>query len=335
LNNNEQEIIQNGSRANNRLLTGIIAIIIVAVVLAIPWLLRITGVITGETMSILYNPIQLLPQIPMEEGIEAFNDWLLASIGQYTQFIANIVRNLISDVVDALLWIPSFILMLIITALAWLLANRGVAIFTFIGLLLIHNMGYWEGSMDTITLIIASVLISICVGLPVGILSTRSDLVHKIVWPILDFMQTMPAFVYLIPAVFFFRIGTASAMIAVIVFSMPPVVRLTGLGIRQVSQEVVEAASAFGATDWQKLIKVQLPLAKPTIMAGINQCIMLALSMVVIAAMIGAGGLGASVLRGIQRMDIGMGFAAGLAVVIVAIILDRITQSSKTTSEEE
>jgi len=285
--------------------------------------------------EIIYNPLALLPQMPLEELVEIVNDWLLATFGGITRAIAQVVRDFMSSFTDLLLWFPPFVFAVLLSLLAWRMSSFSVAVFTFVGSSLIFNWGYWEASLSTLTLILVSVFISIVIGLPVGILSTRSDLVHRIVWPVLDFMQTMPAFVYLIPAVFFFRTGTASAMIAVVVFSMPPVIRLTGLGIRQVSKEVVEAATAFGSTDWQKLVKVQLPLAKPTIMAGINQCIMLALSMVVIAAMIGAGGLGAAVLRGIQRLDIGVGFVSGLGVVILAIILDRITQSTKKESAEE
>ena len=283
------------------------------------------------------NPLDLLPTLPLADGVEAFINWLRFLIRDYTRAISQAVgdRGLMGEANDLLVDIPPFILILLITALAWRASGRGVAIFTFIGLSLIYNMGYWEHSLETIILIILSVAISIVIGIPVGIFSARSDKVHKVVWPILDFMQTMPAFVYLIPAVFFFGLGPVAAMVATVIFSMPPVVRLTGLGIRQVSTEVVEAASAFGTTDWQKLVKVQVPLAKPTIMAGINQCIMLALSMVVIAAMIGAGGLGAQVLRGIQRLDIGGGFASGLCIVILAIILDRITQSRSAAGNEE
>ncbi len=286
----------------------------------------------------ILNPIDLIPSIPVASAIERANDWLLGVIGDYTQAFSYAFgdRGFMGEVIDGMLWLPPSVLILIITLLAWKLSNRTVALFTLVGLILIFNMGYWVGAVQTITLILISVAISVAIGVPMGILTARSDIVHRIVWPILDFMQTMPAFVYLIPAVFFFRIGMVSAMFATVVFSMPPVIRLTGLGIRQVSAEVVEAAAAFGSSEWQKLTMVQMPLAKPTIMAGINQCIMLALSMVVIAAMIGAKGLGASVLRGIQRLDIGGGFASGLGVVILAIILDRITQSTRQekTAEE-
>ncbi len=181
--------------------------------------------------------------------------------------------------------------------------------------------------METTALVLAATVISVIVGVPIGILCGKSDGARNIVTPVLDFMQTMPSFVYLIPAVIFFSLGTVPGVIASVVFSMPPTIRLTSLGIRQVPKELVEASDAFGSTSAQKLFKLQLPLAKTTIMAGINQTIMLALSMVVIASMIGAKGLGQDVLTAVQRIQVGQGFEAGLAIVIIAIVLDRVTQS--------
>jgi len=196
-----------------------------------------------------------------------------------------------------------------------------------LGLLLVWDLNLWDLSMETLALVIASTVLALLIGIPTGIMAARSDLVNRALKPVLDLMQTMPAFVYLIPAVIFFGLGNVPGMIATVVFAMPPVIRLTALGILQVPRDLIELAEAFGTTERQKLIKVQLPLAMPTIMAGVNQCIMMALSMVVIAAMIGARGLGYKVLEGIQRLDIGTGFEAGLAIVILAIILDRLTQS--------
>ncbi|RQD69142.1 MAG: ABC transporter permease subunit [Tindallia sp. MSAO_Bac2] len=277
--------------------------------------------------------MDFIPRIPIGNWVDDIIQALRTAIGPLTRVISTILSGFMGVLSDLLLLIPPFILILIISAVAWKLASQRVAVFSFIGLSLIYNIGLWEESIITITMILVAVFISLLIGIPTGILSTRYDMVHKIVWPILDFMQTMPAFVYLIPAIFFFRLGVVSAMIATVVFSVPPVIRLTGLGIRLVPEDMVEAATAFGTTDWQKLTKVQLPLAMPTIMAGVNQCIMLALSMVVIAAMIGAGGLGAVVLRGIQRVDLGLGFEGGVSVVILAIILDRITQRTKDAKE--
>lgn len=274
----------------------------------------------------ILNPIQLLPEMPLGEGVDSGVEWLKLKIGDFTRAFASSMRAAISTVNDWLLFLPPFILILIFGLISWRASNLNIAIFTVLGLTLIFNMGLWELAIVTISMVLVAALISICIGIPVGIASARSDTVHRIVWPVLDFMQTMPAFVYLIPVIFFFSVGVVPAIMATVVFSMPPVIRLTGLGIRQVPKELVEASGAFGSTNWQKLVKVQMPLAKPTIMAGINQCIMLSLSMVVIAAMIGAGGLGQQVWRSIQRIDIGGGFESGLAVVIVAIVLDRITQ---------
>jgi glycine betaine/proline transport system permease protein len=188
-------------------------------------------------------------------------------------------------------------------------------------------MNLWEETVSTMARVVAAAFVALVVGFPVGVAAAKNDTVEAIVRPILDFMQTMPPFVYLIPAAMFFGLGKVPGTIATVIFAMPPAVRLTNLGIRQVSKENVEAGLAFGCTDRQLLTKVQLPLALPSIMAGVNQTIMLALSMVVIASMIGAGGLGNVVLTGIQRLNVGLGFEGGLGVVIVAILLDRITQS--------
>jgi glycine betaine/proline transport system permease protein len=209
----------------------------------------------------------------------------------------------------------------------------GFAVLTGLALWLVDHMGLWNAMMETLSLVIASTLMAMIIGLPLGIAMARKDSVATIVRPILDLMQTMPAFVYLIPAAMFFGLGAVPGAIATVIFSMPPVVRLTNLGIRQVHNEFIEAGNAFGCTGTQLLFKIQLPNALPSIMAGINQTIMLSLSMVVIASMIGAGGIGNTVLTGIQRLDVGTGFEGGLAVVILAVILDRITQSlgQKTT----
>jgi len=191
----------------------------------------------------------------------------------------------------------------------------------------IIGMDLWEQTVQTLALVLAASTVALAVGVPVGIAMARNDLVESLIRPVLDFMQTMPPFVYLIPAAIFFGLGTVPGAIATVVFAMPPAVRLTNLGIRQVNKEQIEAGLAFGCTRRQLLTKVQLPLAMPSIMAGVNQTIMLALSMVVIASMIGAGGLGNTVLTGIQRLNVGVGFEGGLGVVILAILIDRITQS--------
>jgi len=224
-------------------------------------------------------------------------------------------------------WYPWMVLIVLFTLLAWIVSGRGLAIFTGVGFLLIVSMGFWEATMESLALVLSATLFALLIGIPVGISAARNNVVDKVTRPILDFMQTMPAFVYLIPAVLFFGLGKVPGAMATLIFAMPPAVRLTSLGIRQVPTEVVEACLAFGATPHQLLYKAQLPIARPTILAGLNQTIMLALSMVVIGGMIGAGGLGQEVLSGITQLKIGLGFESGIAVVILAIFLDRITQS--------
>ena len=210
-----------------------------------------------------------------------------------------------------------------------------LAIFTLLGMLLIYNMGYWDDTMKTLSLVLASVLIALLVGVPLGIWCAKRDMADRIIRPVLDFMQTLPAFVYLIPAVLFFKLGPVPGVIATLIFSLPPAVRLTSLGIRQVPDEIREAAISFGSNPRQLLFKAELPVALPTIMAGINQTIMLALSMVVIAGMIGAGGLGNLVLKGIGQLDIALGFEAGISIVILAIFLDRRDPAVRTTTQNE
>jgi glycine betaine/proline transport system permease protein len=225
-------------------------------------------------------------------------------------------------------------MIVLLTALAWFVASRGVAIFTFFGFGLIWYMGLWRATMSTFSLVLTSVFIALLIGIPLGIWCSKKDKVWDVVRPILDFMQTLPAFVYLIPAVLFFRLGAVPGVVATLIFSLPPAVRLTNLGIRQVPQEIKEAAVSFGATNRQMLFKAELPVALSTIMAGVNQTIMLALSMVVIAGMIGAGGLGNEVVRGVTQLRIDVGFESGIAIVILAIFLDRITQALGVASQK-
>ena len=229
---------------------------------------------------------------------------------------------------DGLMFMPPWLLIIIFAALAFWLSrrSRGISLFTLVGLGLIWNMGLWDATVSTIALVLISTLVAILIGMPLGILSAMYKPVHRVVMPILDVMQTMPAFVYLIPAIPFFGLGKVAAIFSTVVFAMPPAIRLTCLGIRQVPGELVECAEAFGSSRWQRLVKLELPLATPTIMAGINQTVMLALSMVVIAAMIGAKGLGGEVWKAIQRLQMGAGFEAGIGIVIVAIVLDRVLQ---------
>jgi glycine betaine/proline transport system permease protein len=270
-----------------------------------------------------------LPRIPLGDGVEMAVDWVESHFGGFLDLLSAVLGALAEGLKDVLLFLPPLAMAFVIAAFVWAVSRRNskMATATLLGLLLIGNMQLWSLSMETLALVISSTLVALVIGIPVGILCSRSDAANSMITPILDLMQTMPSFVYLIPAVIFFGLGNVPGMIATVVFAMPPTIRLTNLGIRQVPKDLVEVAEAFGSTPRQKLLKVQLPLAMPTIMAGVNQCIMLSLSMVVIAAMIGARGLGYQVLVGIQRVDIGTGFEAGLAIVIIAMVLDRITRS--------
>jgi len=274
-----------------------------------------------------------IPQIPLADFFDLILDWLTDALAGVTRAIATVVRTAMSDTVDFLTWLPPWVVILVVIAAAWWVAGKKVGIGAGIGLLLVWNIGLWEPTMSTVVLVLLSTLVAVAIGIPIGLLGGLYNRFYTVIKPILDFMQTMPAFVYLIPAIPFFGLGTVAAMFSTVIFSIPPVIRLTALGIRQIDRELIEASDAFGSTTMQKLTKVQIPVATPTIMAGVNQTIMLALSMVVIAAMIGAGGLGGEVLRAIQRLQAGMGFAAGIAVVILAIIIDRVTQALGTKSK--
>lgn len=268
-----------------------------------------------------------IPQIPIGDSFDSVITWLTDNLGFIFDATGATVRAVVGAL-EFLLLAPHPILMVaILTGIAWFISGRGVALFTALGMLLIVNMGYWAPTMETLTLVLGAVLLALLIGIPIGIWSAKSEMAEKIVRPLLDFMQTLPAFVYLIPAVTFFGLGAVPGVIATLIFSLPPAVRLTNLGIRQVPAEIHEAALSFGSNPRQLLFKAELPVALPTIMAGVNQTIMLALSMVVIAGMIGAGGLGNQVLKGITQMKMDVGFEAGLSIVILAIFLDRVTQS--------
>lgn len=271
-----------------------------------------------------------IPQIPLAHWIDNFVDWLV----QFTGFF-NAITNFIGSINNAFQWvfdiIPIWLFIVLVIALTYYVnrdqQNWGLLIFEFLGLLLIWNLDYWRDMTQTLTLVLTSSLIALVIGIPLGILMAKSHTAEIILKPILDFMQTMPAFVYLIPAVALFGIGMVPGIVASVIFAMPPTVRMTNMGIREVPDELIEAADSFGSTEWQKLFKVELPIAKTSLMAGVNQSMMLSLSMVVIASMIGAMGLGTKVYFAVGRNDAGNGFSAGLAIVILAIILDRLTQS--------
>ncbi len=264
--------------------------------------------------------------IPLDVWIQNFVDWLVLNYRAFFQVIKVPVEISLESLEWLFAALPPFVIILIFIIAAWRYAGKQVSVFTFLTFLLIGYLGLWEDTMTTLAMVITSVIFCAVAGIPLGIMAGRSDRFEMLLRPCLDAMQTTPAFVYLIPVVMLFSIGTVSGILATIVFALPPIIRLTNLGIRQVSPELVEAATAFGATPWQILRKVQFPLAMPSIMAGLNQTIMMALSMVVIAALIGAGGLGNPVVQGLNTLEIGLATIGGLSIVLLAMVLDRITQ---------
>ncbi|MBT2291872.1 proline/glycine betaine ABC transporter permease [Paenibacillus albidus] len=269
-----------------------------------------------------------IPKLPLGRGVEWLENWLTTYFGPVFKFILNVISGMVEGIETILTVPPTLVLIVIIAALAYWIGKWRMALFAVIGLLLIDNLGLWNPSMQSLALVLTASILAVIIGVPIGILCAQSNGVKNTVTPILDFMQTMPAFVYLLPAVSFFSLGVVPGVIASIIFAIPPTIRLTNLGIRQVSSELVEAADAFGSTPTQKLFKLQLPIAMPTIMAGVNQTIMLSLSMVVISSMIGAQGVGALVYRAVSQAKTGAGFEAGIAIVIIAILLDRLTQNA-------
>jgi len=265
--------------------------------------------------------------LPLGQWVNAGVKVLLDNGASFFDSIGVVVEGFAQSIEQGLLAIPFWLVIAIATYVGFKRLGWSFGLFVALALMLIVVTGFWPQTMVTLALTLSATLISLLFGIPLGIWCARNNHINASVRPVLDFMQTMPAFVYLIPAAMLFGLGRVPGTIATVIFAMPPVVRLTSLGIRQVSSEQVEAGNAFGCTSAQLLFKVQLPIALPTIMAGVNQTIMMALSMVIIASMVGAGGLGNDVLASIQRLDIGLGFESGLAVVLLAIILDRITES--------
>ncbi len=268
-----------------------------------------------------------IPRIPLGEWTDNLIVYLQIQFGSSTQAFSDGLESFIKGLQGFLNALPPELIIIVVAILAWWLVGKKIAIFALLGLFFIYNLGLWSVTMDTIAMVLSAVSLCMIIGIPLGILGAKNNTAHKIIMPVLDFMQTLPAFVYLLPAIPFFGLGVVPGVLTTIVFAMPPVIRLTALGLKQVPEELIELGKSFGSTFFQMLLKIELPLARSTMLAGINQCIMLSLSMVVIASMIGAKGLGGVVWRAIQNLKMGMGFEAGVAIVIIAIILDRITQS--------
>lgn len=264
--------------------------------------------------------------IPLDQWIQVSVRWLAIHFRPLFQTIKWPVESLLTMINGVLQAIPFPVLILLVALIAWRAASRGVAVFTLVSLTLIAFIGLWSEAMMTLSLIATAIVVCVILAVPTGILCARSDRAWAVIRPILDIMQTTPSFVYLVPVVMLFGVGTVPGGIAVIVAAAPPLVRFTNLGIRQVDAEMVEAGRAFGATERQLLWEVQLPLAMPTILGGLNQTVLMAMVMSVIIAMIGAEGLGLIVLQGLGRLDVGMAAVGGIAIVLLAMILDRITQ---------
>lgn len=264
-------------------------------------------------------------KIPIGAWLKAFVDFLNEHAAWLFDFISLVLGTLIDGLTSALLWIPPLVVILLVAAGAWLLHRSiGLVVFIVASLLLVANLGYWEATMETLSLVVWATVVCVLIGVPVGIAAAHRPWLYQAIRPVLDLMQTIPTFVYLIPTLVLFGLGTVPGLISTVIFSLPAPIRLTQLGISSVPGQLAEAGKAFGATKSQLLWKVELPYAMPTIMAGITQCIMLSLSMVVIAALVGADGLGKPVVRALNTVNISMGFEAGLAIVILAIVLDRV-----------
>ncbi|CAH0211309.1 Glycine betaine/proline betaine transport system permease protein ProW [Massilia sp. Bi118] len=265
--------------------------------------------------------------LPLASWINQGLGWAVEHFRPFFQAVRAPIDATLAGVGDLLLAAPSLAVIAIVGLLAWQFTSRTLAIGTVLALLVLAMLGVWPEAMLTLSLVLTSLVFCLAIGLPLGIFLASSDRAQKLLRPLLDAMQTTPAFVYLVPVVMLFGIGDAPGVIVTIIFALPPLVRLTNLGVRQVRPDLIEAARAYGASPWQLLTRVQLPLAMPSIMAGINQSLMLSLSMVVIASMIAVGGLGQMVLRGIGRLDMGLATVGGLGIVLLAITLDRLTQA--------
>ena len=269
---------------------------------------------------------------PVNDFIQA----LVSGYGWVFKAISAVILKAVLFIEWILRGLPWWVVILIFMALAWQSSKRwGLTVVVGVLLFFVGVLGLWDLTMQTLALMLMATIVSVVIGIPMGILVAKSRVVRNITLPVLDVMQTMPSFVYLIPALMLFGLGKVPAILATIIYAVPPLIRLTDLGIRQVDHEVVEAATAFGGSPNQILFGVELPLATPTIMAGLNQTIMMALSMVVVASMIGARGLGEQVLNGIQTLDVGKGLEAGIDIVILAIVLDRITQGFGKSQTED
>lgn len=274
-------------------------------------------------------------KIPLGSWMESFVDWLIDVAGVFFDFLSEVLETLILTLVGAIEWMHPLAVIAAVLVGAWFLHRSiGLLVFITLALLLILNLGYWVETIQTLVLVVSATFISVLIGVPLGIAAAHRPWLYTIMRPILDLMQTIPTFVYLIPTLILFGLGYVPGLISTIIFAVAAPIRLTYLGISKVPNELIEAGLAFGCTKSKLLYKVELPAAMPNIMAGITQCIMLSLSMVVIAALVGADGLGKPVIRALNTVNISQGFEAGIAIVLVAIMLDRICKSPSSGKEE-
>lgn len=273
----------------------------------------------------VWETVSGVPRIPLGEWIVSAFDWVEEHLGAFFDRLSDLIESGVETVVDLLTGPAPLVMVVVFALLAYLAGGLRIGIGALLGFAVVIGLDQWEATMQTLALVFFATLLALLIAIPLGIAAARWRRVSRVVQPVMDLMQTMPAFVWLVPVVTLFSIGVPAGLVATVIFALPPGVRLTELGIRQVDPEVVEAGHAFGATPRQILRETQLPLALPTVMAGVNQVIMLALSMAVIAGLVGAGGLGSQVTTSISRLNIGLGFEAGLSVVILAIYLDRVT----------
>ena len=284
----------------------------------------------NTTISDFFNWLflnQSVEIIPLGDWISSWVGWVVTNFRWVFQLIRVPISQVLNGIEAFLIWLPPIVFLIVLGLFAWQFAGRGIAILSLMAMIAVGLIGAWSETMITLSLVMTAVVLCLLVGLPLGIASARSNRVESIIRPILDAMQTLPAFVYLVPVVMLFGTGKVPGVIVTFIFAVPPLIRLTNIGIRQVSSETIEASLSFGSTPRQMLWEVQIPLAMPTILAGVNQAIMLALSMVVIASLIAVEGLGQMVNRGIGRLDVGLAAVGGIGIVLMAIVLDRITQA--------
>jgi glycine betaine/proline transport system permease protein len=270
--------------------------------------------------------LQGIPEIPIAKWVNSAIAWIIGNFGGAFDVLNSMIEGVVNGISFLLTLAPSLVMIIIFAAISYFLSGWRITLFTVIGLLLIVSLGLWDLTMTTLSLILVATTVCLAIGIPLGIVAAKSRRLEEISLPILDLMQTMPAFVYLVPFVFLLGLGAGPALLATVIFATPPAVRLTMLGIQQVPKETVEAAHAFGSTPMQTLFKVELPLSLSSIRAGVNQVIMLSLSMVVIAGLVGFEGLGKPVVEGLQTLNVGLAFEGGIGIVVLAIILDRVTR---------